>query len=75
MDTWHVNGTLVNKKRSTNINDHVTTVTTPLAYLDSVVKHPKMGKTYQCKYCIQLFPSMQEQRSHLAQAKKCHERW
>jgi hypothetical protein len=34
-----------------------------------------MAKTYRCKYCTRLFPSLQGQRSHLAQAKKCHERW
>jgi len=34
-----------------------------------------MVKTYQCKYCAHLFLSIQGQRSHLAQAKRCHERW
>ena len=34
-----------------------------------------MVNTHRCKYCARAFPSMQGQRSHLAQAKKCHERW
>ena len=70
--------TSVNKKWSTNKNLHVTITTNLWTYLGLPrIWHnsPYMAKTYQCKYCAHLFPSMQGQCSHLAQAKKCHMRW
>ena len=42
---------------------------------DRQIYHSDMAKIFRCKYCGRTFPSMQGQRSHLAQAKKCHNKW
>ncbi len=34
-----------------------------------------MVKLFRCNYCTHVFPSMQGWRSHLAQVKKCRQKW
>src|SRR6267154_4630881 len=43
--------------------------------LQTYCRLQRMTKLFRCKYCTRTFPSMQGQRSHVAQARKCHERW
>ena len=68
----------LSKQKVINKNLHMTITMDLRTYLGLPrIWHnsPYMARTYRCKYCACLFPSMQGQRSHLAQAKKCHMRW
>lgn len=75
---WITGGSLANPvNNQRKIQQSTITRPTQQTYRDSdtIVYHSDMANTFRCKYCGRIFPSMQGHRSHLTQAKRCHEKW